>query len=521
MWGLKRGFAAAAVGLCLLLGLPTAAEAKWLQAETARFTLYSNGSEQKLREYAVKLEDFDTLLRVFFALDPNGVPARKLEIYLVSDTIDMKRVWPGASETLAGFYTASSYNIFAIGKRDGGSSDSDSDDTILHEYSHHFMMQYLKGKYPGWLIEGFAEYYMTAKLKPGSFEIGSFNTGRAYTLMNGEWTPTELVLTKRTGELKGSQVFGYYAQSWLMTHYMLSDPARRKQLFTYVRLLGQGKESVAAWTEATGQSLKDFDVRLKAYMKSNLVSTRFTRPNYKPAPVTVTAMSKSADDLLLESLRAMQSGCGAIRDSDDDEEDEDEEKKDKAKEERERAAFLARVRERAARYPGDGLADRTLACVELQFGDKDAGMAILDRMIAAEQPDADALRMKADVLLARAREATAADAQDDLMNAAGRLLLKANAARPNEYRTLLSYARSRRGERDYPNENILDVLHNAVALAPQVDDVRIEAARALMMRRRWDEAEPLLIPVANNPHGGAGAAIARAMLKEIERARGG
>lgn len=517
MRGLNRGFAAAVIGLGLLFSLPAPAEAKWLRADTARFTLYSNGSEQTLRDYAVKLEDFDTLLRVFFGLDPDGVPARKLEIYLVNDTVDMKRVAPGASESLAGFYSASSYNIFAIGKRNGGASDVDSDDTVLHEYAHHFMMQYLKGRYPGWLIEGFAEYYMTAKLKPGSFEIGGFNTGRAYTLMNGDWTPIELVLTKRTSELKGPQIFGYYAQSWLMTHYMLSDPARRKQLFTYVRLLGQNKESVAAWVEATGQSIEAFDARLKAYRKSNLISTRFIRPNYKPAPVTLTTMPKSADDLLLESLRAIQSGCGAMRDTDD---DDDEEQEDKAKEERERAAFLARVRERAGRYPGDGLADRTLACVELQFGDKDTGMAILDRMIAAEQPDADALRMKADVLLARARDTTDVDARADFLNTAGRLLLKANAARQDEYRTLLSYARSRRNERDYPNDNVLDVLHNAVALAPQVDDVRIEAARALMMRRRWDEAESMLVPVANNPHGGAGAAIARAMLKEIEGARG-
>lgn len=519
MWGLKRGAATVFAALSLLFLLPTAAQAKWLRANTARFTLYSNGPEQNLREYAVKLEDYDTLLRVFFGLNPNGVAARKLEIYLVNGMPDMKRVWPAASDTLGGFYTASSHDIFAIGKRGGGASNGDEDDTILHEYAHHFMMQYLRGKYPGWLIEGFAEYYMTAKLKPGSFEIGGFNTGRAYTLMNGDWTPTELVLTKRTGELKRDQVFGYYAQSWLMTHYMLSDPARKKQLFTYVRLLGQGKESVAAWIEATGMSVDAFDAKLKAYSKSNLPSTRFTRPNYVPAPVTVTALPKSADDLLLESLRAIGSGCGGTRDSDDDDEKED--KAEKAKKEREDAAFLVRIREQAAKYPGDVLGERTLACVELRFGDKAAGMAILDRMIAAEAPDADALRMKADVLLARAREATDADARDDLMNHAARLLLKANAARPDEYRTLLSYARSRRGDPDYPNDNILDVLHNAAALAPQVDDVSIEAARALMMRRRWDEAEELLIPVANNPHGGAGAAVARAMLKEIERARAG
>lgn len=505
------GRMAAALAAVALLCAPGLAHAKWLRAESDRFVLYSNGSEMALREFAVKLEDYDTLLRVFFGLDPKGVPERKLEIYLVSDVTDMRRVSPGASDSLGGFYTASSYTIFAIGKR--GQGDPDDDDTILHEYAHHFMMQYLAGKYPGWLIEGFAEYYMTANLKPGSFEIGDFNTGRAYTLMNGDWTPTEVVLSKRTGELKGEQVFGYYAQSWLMTHYMLSDPARRKQLFAYVRLLGDGRESVDAWTEATGESIAAFDAELKAYMRKGVPSTRFTRPNYKPATVAITVMPKSADDLLLESLRATLTGCGGDVDVDD---EADDDKDDAAlKREREQKAFLERVRAKAAAHPTDALAQRTLACVELEYGDPDIGRATLDRLIEIDPADAASLRMKAINMIARARAVDDPAQRRSLMNAAGKLLLKANAAEPNEYRTLLYYARSRRTEADYPNDNVLDVLHNAAVLAPQVDEVRIEAARAMMMRRRWNEATALLDPVAANPHGGAGAAIARAMLEEI------
>ena len=383
------------------------------------------------------------------------------------------------------------------------------------------MMQYLAGKYPGWLIEGFAEYYMTAKLKPGSFEIGSFNSGRAYTLMNGVWTPTDIVLSKRTNELKRDQVFGYYAQSWLMTHYMLSDPNRRKQLFTYVRLLGQGKESVPAWTEATGESIEALDVKLKAYMRKGMPSTRFTRPSYKAASVTITVMPKSADDLLLESVRARATGCGIDREEPDlDDGSDPEATREREKEAREEAAFLEKIRTRAALYPDDGLAQWTLACMELEDGDKAKGAAILERLVAANPKDAASLRLQGTLLLAQARDADDPDTQRKLMNGAARLLLKANAAEPNDYRTLLNYARSRRGEADYPNDNILDVLGNAAVLAPQVDDVAIETARAYIMRDLLDEAEKLLIPVANNPHGKGGAAIARSMLAEIERKRG-
>jgi thioredoxin-like negative regulator of GroEL len=250
-------------------------------------------------------------------------------------------------------------------------------------------------------------------------------------------------------------------------------------------------------------------------------STRFTRASYKPASVAVTAMPRSADDFLLESLRAELTGCGADREALQLDDGSDEEAtKEAAREAKEEAAFLERIRTRAALYPDDGLAQRTLACLELEDGDKAKGAAILDRLVAANPQDAASLRLKALILLAQAGDANEPAAQRKLMNDAGRLLLRANAAEPNDYRTLLNYGRSRRGEADYPNDNILDVLGNAAVLAPQVDDVAIETARAYIMRQRWDDAEKLLTPVASNPHGTTGAAIARSMLAEIERKRG-
>jgi AcrR family transcriptional regulator len=385
---------------------PGLAQAKWMKAETERFVVYSNGDERTLREYAVKLEDFETVLRMFFALKPEGAPPRKFEIYLVSDTAELRRVSPWAPETLAGFYTASPSAIFAVAIRARG--DGDKDDTIFHEYAHHFMMQYLAGSYPGWLVEGFAEYYMTARLKPTSFEIGTFNSGRAYTLLSGSWTPTDVVLTRRTSDLRRDQVLGYYAQSWLMTHYMLADPARRQQLFAYVRLVAQGKESAAAWTEATGESIEAFDAKLKVYMRKGIPSVRFKRTAYTPAPVTITVLPPSADDLLLESLRATLGGFRKPELPEAGGKDEEGPKAggrragseaDPAAYEKERLAFIDRVRTRAAKYPTDGLAQRTLAQVELEGGDKATGVAILDRLIAADDKDAEALRLKATVLL--------------------------------------------------------------------------------------------------------------------------
>ena len=40
--------------------------------------------------------------------------------------------------------------------------ESESDDILLHEYSHHVMARAGDVRYPGWFREGFAEYFATA-----------------------------------------------------------------------------------------------------------------------------------------------------------------------------------------------------------------------------------------------------------------------------------------------------------------------------------------------------------------------
>jgi hypothetical protein len=143
MSGMKRFAAAMLAALGMLLLLPAAAEAKWLRAESPRFIVYSDGDEATLREYANKLEDFDTILRAFYGLQPDGVPAQKLEIYLVRRRDSLKRVNPDVGERIAGFYSSSTSGIFAIAENEPG--EEESDDTLLHEYTHHFMLQNLRG----------------------------------------------------------------------------------------------------------------------------------------------------------------------------------------------------------------------------------------------------------------------------------------------------------------------------------------------------------------------------------------
>ncbi|MDQ0463497.1 hypothetical protein QO010_001268 [Caulobacter ginsengisoli] len=498
--------AAAAVMVSMVVLHPGVAQAKWLRAESAKFIIYSDGDEKGLREYVAKLEEFDTILRAFNGVDPKGLPPRKFEMYLVKQDKDFQRVFPGADEQIRGIYSTSTGDIFATailtplgggstGSRLKSRTDVDSDNTVLHEYTHHFMFQYAPYAYPTWLVEGYAEYYATTIITGDYFEVGYFDKGRGQDLLFNKWIPMEDLLGKPLADIDPEKRTRLYAEGWLLTHYLLSTPEHRAQLAKYMKLVGQGASPVGAMQEATGLTPAALFTTLVAYSKGNIASLRtpFKRPQYA---MTVTEMPPSADDLLLENQRLRR---GEV---------------DKAA----KPALLARIRQAAAKYPNDRLAQLTLARAETEFGDRTTGEVILGRLLTADPKDSEAL-----LLLANSRMDmgdTDDDKRDALYREAGKLLGRAYQADPDRYQVLYGYIRSRLIEPSFPTDNDMQVMLTAHDLAPQVEEITLIAARALMRRKRFEEAKGLLGPVANSPHGGEAAEAAKSLLKQIASVSG-
>jgi len=155
------------------------AEARWLQAETPHFIVYSDGSEAKLREFSLLLEDYDALLRDLTGTKAEPSP-NKLQVYLVRGVGQLREIRDTGPNTF-GIYAASPGGIAAFAVRNdmGGRFGIEGEDVVLHEYAHHFMMQYFPYSYPAWYVEGFAEYLMTAEFTPDRIEVGRVSPNRA------------------------------------------------------------------------------------------------------------------------------------------------------------------------------------------------------------------------------------------------------------------------------------------------------------------------------------------------------
>lgn len=467
----------------------------WRRAETPRFVVHGIVGEDVLRDYAAKLEDFDMVLRFMHRLPVDAVPPRKLDVYLVRGTPALRRAMPGADETLRGYYTAGAGGIACVAIV-GRVKEVENDDVMLHEYVHHFMKQYFNYAYAPWLVEGYAEYFMTTAFDGDSIVVGKFNTNRASWLMQGHWMPLDKLITQRP-RIGDPQYANYYPQAWLLTHYLMSDPARYAQLQAYMKAVGEGTPSVQAMETATGKSLADLTKDLRDYTRTNLPVRAFTRKRARPIEVTVTSMPASADDLLLETVR-MISPRGDLET---------------------RKAFAEDVAKRAARYPDDGLAQRALARARLQADDFAAADSVIDRRLAAAPEDVEALELKARILMETGdadparKEALYKQAQGVLGRA-----FKLDGAR---YQILLAYAQSRSLSPGYPSDNVMEGLLLANELAPQVSEVTISAVQALAMRGDYRRAVALLKPLANDPHNGSDSARQLLARLEAEAARAG
>ena len=263
MFGRLKGWTAAL--LLAVIASATPAHADWLKAESERFIVYSDGPERPLREFTQKLETFDRLLRMHMGLPLEEAPHRKLPIYLVRSPSGLAAVRPGIQDEVAGFYHSSGEDIFAIATQSG--SGLGADDVLLHEYAHHFMMQHFPYPYPAWFIEGFAEYYMTAEIRPDRVLVGKYNANRASWITDGSWMLISDLLSSRPLQRRVRNSETFYPLSWLLTHWFMGDADRRRLLHAYLLDVGAGGDSIEAMERVTGMNMTQLRRTLRAYRR--------------------------------------------------------------------------------------------------------------------------------------------------------------------------------------------------------------------------------------------------------------
>ncbi|WP_447757435.1 hypothetical protein [Sphingopyxis fribergensis] len=475
-WGLIAGIA--------IVASASPAEAKWLRADTDNFIIYSEGSERELRDFAEKLERFDATLRNRFKIE-GGKDPNPLTIYLVESASDASRLASGRSGSfIAGFYVPSPEGSFAVSNREDYviKGTPQSQQTLFHEYAHHFMKRFLPGAFPAWFIEGFAEFYSTVDFtKEGKAEIGKPAHGRAIGLLTMPKIPAETLLFKRPQEMRNAgQADVYYGRAWLLTHMLFSDPARIAQLGSYIDAIDHGVDPTKAATDSFGDLAK-LDQDLDRYMKSRLGHRMTNEPIAIAGSITVTTLAPAQDAIVplhLERLSA-DSDERLIKTRDG-------------------------LRKLTEKYPGDTAVWFEFAMAEWRLGDekrdKAAARAAVDKALAIDPEHVRANVLWGEMLAAAAEGEKGAGAAD--WNAVRKPIILANRTNPDDPVPLYGYFKSFVEQGIQPPSIAIDGLARAFQLAPENIETRVSYAFALAAQGEFGRAINLAKIVAFDPHDG-------------------
>jgi tetratricopeptide (TPR) repeat protein len=473
--------------LCLLL--PSAAQAEWYEATSNNFIVYSEDSERDAREFAAKLERYHYVLRTFHRINVPRAPNR-LRVFLFSSAREVGDMYGSAS--VAGYYMSDARGLMFVGTRSqasGSSGDlrsergsgivrSDPESTLLHEYAHHFMFQYFPATYPTWYAEGFAEFWGATRFLPGDVvEVGLPADDRFATFRYLGWLPLQRLLTAHSyAEVRGTNLFLLYAEGWLLNRYVFTNPARKRQLDNYLRLINGGRTYEQAMREAF-PDVERFDRELFEYSgRGRFEVVRLPFRTIDVGPINVRPLRAAENALIEREIKLSQSYPHT-----------------------EAAEFAREVRSIASRYPDDPFALSVLMEAERLAGNNDAAIAAADRLLGIEPSHARAMVTKALANIAALRAASSTD--NDAWNAARELLARAMRASPNDPVVLAAYYDGFALQGVLPPDAAQNALYTAMELAPSDDEIRYRLARDFEQRNLIREAIAIIRPVAlAQPH---------------------
>lgn len=255
----KKAWMVAALASALA---PTMAHAEWIEAKSKHFTVYADMPEATLRARVQELEKFDAALRGLFKVTTED----QATIYIVESLSDVQRI--AGNSRVAGFYRANAQSaIGVVPERLPFTAPGMTPQRILyHEYTHHMLLSNTSQFFPGWVTEGLAELFMTAKFdEKGNVIIGEPNASRAWAIGGAHrWTVPRL-LESDANPPKADETIERYSRGWLMVHYLLISNKRPGQFFKFIDLVNSGTKPLEAGQKAFGD-LDKLETEIERYV---------------------------------------------------------------------------------------------------------------------------------------------------------------------------------------------------------------------------------------------------------------
>jgi len=260
-------------------------EPKWIEVHTSHFSVLSDAGEKRGREVALRMEQMRTVFGQVLLKNKLRMPVPITVVALKSDK-QYGLVAPAKQSMAAGFYVPGWDRIYIVLNL----FETDPWQAVAHPLAHYF----LNYNYPpaaGWFDEGLAEYFGSIHIGK-QVEIGGDpelqsdwhedvfdemrrdpNTPQSLTqlLSSPVWLSMVDLFTMKhdgSGAREGTHNTMYYAQSWMVVHYLVNKN-KMPEAGTYFDLVQNQKVPVEkAMVQAFDMSPEQMEDAVKTYFKS-------------------------------------------------------------------------------------------------------------------------------------------------------------------------------------------------------------------------------------------------------------
>jgi tetratricopeptide (TPR) repeat protein len=261
--------------VCLLTilaaGQAAAADSRqWVLARSPGFIVISDAGEKKARQVAHQFEQVRGLFREI--LQARVDPGRLVIIFAVKDEDGLRELLPAFWERKGGARPA---GVFIPGRDKHLVAlrlDAETENpyhVLYHEYTH--LLTQLNVRWvPLWLNEGLAEFYGASEIDEKEVRWGLVSGSHVLVLRHAPLLKLdELLAADATSPLynEASRTGVFYAQSAVLTHYLLLGAAQRRgQLQELFKLLEGDVDEPEALRRAFGD-LRKLESELSTYVR--------------------------------------------------------------------------------------------------------------------------------------------------------------------------------------------------------------------------------------------------------------
>lgn len=261
----------------MLLWGPSLCKAKdssWIEVHSSHFVVITDAGEKKGRTTALRFEQIRTFFEQSLAVAAQrSIPP--VTIFAVKNEDAMRKLLPeyfaggflpSGQVHPAGVFFHHKERYFAVVELD--TQRSGHFETLYHEY-YHALTEPVFPDLPVWLSEGLAEFYGRTQITDEYALVGEPDSDLLELLKHDRLIPLDVLFSVNRGSPyynEAQKASMFYAESWLLTHYlMIGNPDSHQLLVEYLKALGEGKS--AKESEAAFGDLKQLQSGLSSYAR--------------------------------------------------------------------------------------------------------------------------------------------------------------------------------------------------------------------------------------------------------------